>query len=122
MKNNVTKPQISHSIKIAAPLTASPIETSVPDLYQSILLRRVIGEVLRSIRVNQSRTLREVSKVAQVSLGYLSEVERGQKEASSELLAAICGALRIPLSELLRLVSVEIAHREISNVRSRNFA
>lgn len=122
MKNNVTKPQISHSIKIAAPLTANPIETSVPDLYQSILLRRVIGEVLRSIRVNQSRTLREVSKVAQVSLGYLSEVERGQKEASSELLAAICGALRIPLSELLRLVSVEIAQREISNVRSRNFA
>lgn len=122
MKNNVTKPQIAHSIKIAAPLTVSPIEPSVPDLYQSILLRRVIGEVLRSIRVNQSRTLREVSKVAQVSLGYLSEVERGQKEASSELLAAICGALRIPLSELLRLVSVEIAQREISNVRSRNFA
>lgn len=126
MKNIATKPVIAHSIKINAPQsprqTTLPSSSQPPVLYQSLLLRRVLGEVLRSARVNQSRTLREVSKAAQVSLGYLSEVERGQKEASSELLAAICGALRIPLSELLRQVSVEVAEREIANVRSQNFA
>ena len=57
------------------------------------LLREEIGQVLRMVRRSQGRTLREVSTSAQVSLGYLSEVERGQKEASSELLAAICDAL-----------------------------
>ena len=61
------------------------------------LLRELIGESLREERVAQGRTLREVSKAAQVSLGYLSEVERGQKEASSELLAAMCAALDLPL-------------------------
>ena len=52
-----------------------------------ILLRRVIGDALRARRQAQHRTLREVSTAANVSLGYLSEIERGQKEASSELLA-----------------------------------
>src|SRR3712207_1353736 len=56
-----------------------------------VLLRQEIGDVLRDARRQQGRTLREVSSVARVSLGYLSEVERGQKEASSELLASICG-------------------------------
>jgi len=65
------------------------------------LLREVIGDVLRRARVEQGRTLREVSDSARVSLGYLSEVERGRKEASSELLSAICGALDIPLSRVL---------------------
>ena len=65
------------------------------------LLREVIGDVLRRARTSQGRTLREVSDSARVSLGYLSEVERGRKEASSELLTAICGALDIPLSEML---------------------
>ncbi len=65
------------------------------------LLREVIGDVLRRARTSQGRTLREVSDMARVSLGYLSEVERGRKEASSELLMAICGALDIPLSEVL---------------------
>ncbi len=71
------------------------------DPIRPTLLRELIGESLREERVAQGRTLREVSKAAQVSLGYLSEVERGQKEASSELLAAICEALAIPMSELL---------------------
>ena len=62
------------------------------------LLREVIGDVLRRARTSQGRTLREVSDSARVSLGYLSEVERGRKEASSELLTAICGALDVPLS------------------------
>lgn len=70
-----------------------------------IVLREIIGAELRKLRRSQGRTLREVSDRAQVSLGYLSEVERGQKEASSELLAAICDALYAPLSEVLSSAS-----------------
>jgi len=70
-----------------------------------VLLRRILGDTLRSQRLAQRRTLREVSSAAKVSLGYLSEVERGQKEASSELLSSICEALGVPLSEVLRDVS-----------------
>lgn len=63
-----------------------------------VLLREELGEVLRDARTSQGRTLRQVSADASVSLGYLSEVERGEKEASSELLASICSALELPLS------------------------
>lgn len=77
-----------------------------------ILLREALGGMLRARRVSQRRTLRDVSGAARVSLGYLSEVERGRKEASSELLGSICGALDIPLSELLRDVSDVIALSE----------
>ena len=77
-----------------------------------VLLRRVIGDALRARRQAQHRTLREVSTAANVSLGYLSEIERGQKEASSELLAAICEALGARLSELLRDVSTTMASAE----------
>lgn len=73
------------------------------------LLRTEIGDVLRDLRRHQGRTLREVSSDAQVSLGYLSEVERGQKEASSELLEAICSALGVPLWFVLREVSDRMA-------------
>lgn len=73
------------------------------------LLRRVIGDALRARRQGQHRTLREVSTAANVSLGYLSEIERGQKEASSELLAAICEALGSQLSEVLREASDSLA-------------
>ncbi|RDI42882.1 helix-turn-helix domain-containing protein [Nocardia mexicana] len=73
------------------------------------LLREAIGESLRRARIAQSRTLREVSTSARVSLGYLSEVERGRKEASSELLAAICQALDLPLSQVLFDVSAAMA-------------
>jgi transcriptional regulator with XRE-family HTH domain len=65
------------------------------------LLRRMIGDVLRRTRLEQRRTLADVSRAARVSLPYLSEVERGRKEASSEVLAAICDALHIDLSDLL---------------------
>ena len=78
------------------------------------LLRELIGESLREERVAQGKTLREVSKAAQVSLGYLSEVERGQKEASSELLAAMCAALDLPLSVVLNVVSEKLALVEIA--------
>ena len=74
-----------------------------------VALRTLLGDALRDARLRQHRTLREVSKAARVSLGYLSEVERGQKEASSELLAAICWALGIRLSDVLREVSEELA-------------
>jgi transcriptional regulator with XRE-family HTH domain len=76
------------------------------------LLREVIGDVLRRARVEQGRTLREVSDSARVSLGYLSEVERGRKEASSELLNSICGALDVPLSRVLSEAGDELAIEE----------
>lgn len=77
------------------------------------LLREVIGDVLRRARVEQGRTLREVSDDARVSLGYLSEVERGRKEASSELLGAICGALEVPLSRVLTEAGEELGRQEL---------
>jgi transcriptional regulator with XRE-family HTH domain len=77
-----------------------------------VLLRRELGDVLRDERRHQGRTLREVSQSASVSLGYLSEVERGEKEASSELLGSICGALGLPLSAVLHEVSARVALTE----------
>ncbi len=77
-----------------------------------VLLRRELGDVLRDVRLAQSKTLREVSAAARVSLGYLSEIERGQKEASSELLSSVCDALDVPLWALLREVSDRIAAAE----------
>ena len=73
------------------------------------VLRTLLGEALRTTRLSQDRTLREVSSLARVSLGYLSEVERGQKEASSELLASICRALGVRLSDVLREVSESLS-------------
>jgi transcriptional regulator with XRE-family HTH domain len=77
-----------------------------------VLLRKVIGDALRARRLAQHRTLREVSTAANVSLGYLSEIERGHKEASSELLASICDALGAPLSQMLGDVSATFALAE----------
>lgn len=76
------------------------------------LLREVIGDVLRRARISQGRTLREVSDTARVSLGYLSEVERGRKEASSELLSAICDALDVRLSDVLADAAGQLAGQE----------
>src|ERR1700728_3324605 len=80
-----------------------------------VLLRHLLGDALRRLRLPQGRTLREVSAAARVSLGYLSEVERAQKEASSELLASICGALGAPLSQVLREVSDNFALAELQS-------
>lgn len=83
----------------------------------TILLREAVGDRLRHARTTQQRTLREISRAARVSLGYLSEVERGQKEASSELLASICDALELPLAELLHHVAADIdAAAEVSAI------
>ncbi len=76
------------------------------------LLRRLVGEALRRRRLAQRRTLRDVAEAARVSMPYLSEVERGLKEASSEVLAAICRALHVRLADLLDEVRLELARVE----------
>ena len=77
-----------------------------------VLVRQELGDVLRDFRLQKGRTLRQVASKASVALGYLSEVERGQKEASSELPASICAALDIPMSQMLREVADRLAYAE----------
>jgi transcriptional regulator with XRE-family HTH domain len=79
-----------------------------------VLFRRLLGDVLRDKRTQRGLTLREVSAEARVSLGYISEIERGQKEASSELLYSLCDALEVPLSDVLREVSDAVALQEMA--------
>jgi len=74
-----------------------------------ILMRHEIGDVLRDYRLRREMTLRDVSSKASVALGYLSELERGQKEASSEILYSIAGALNVPLSQILRETADRLA-------------
>jgi len=81
------------------------------------LLRTHLGSALRAARVSQERTLRDVAKSAKVSLGYLSEVERGHKEASSELLNSICIALDLQLSKVLSDVSNKVAATEVKKLK-----
>jgi transcriptional regulator with XRE-family HTH domain len=76
-----------------------------------VLVREAVGQTLRAARTEQGRTLRDVARDARVSLGYLSEVERGQKEASSELLNAICAALGLSLSGVFAQVASELKSR-----------
>jgi transcriptional regulator with XRE-family HTH domain len=73
------------------------------------LLRTTLGDVLRRIRHEQGRTLADVARAAKVSMQYLSELERGRKEASSEVLAAICDALRVELPDVLAAVGRDLA-------------
>lgn len=92
-----------------------------------VLLRREVGDVLREKRQDQGRTLREVSASASVSLGYLSEVERGEKEASSELLASICRALDLPMAQMLsdvadRVGLAEAAERQVTTMLTEGLA
>ena len=77
-----------------------------------VLFRHELGAVLRDARRHQAKTLRQVSADARVSLGYLSEIERGQKEASSELLASIAAALGYPMAIILREVAERVAVHE----------
>lgn len=81
-------------------------------------MRQLVGEVLRARRIAQGLTLRDVSEKSTVSLGYISEVERGQKEPSSELLAALAGALEVPLSAVLLDVSALLAIEEATDLAS----
>ena len=77
-----------------------------------MLLRHAIGAALRRIRLDDGRTLREVSLAANISMPYLSEIERGRKEPSSEILAGICAALGMTLVDLLHEASVDLTARE----------
>lgn len=92
------------------PVTPNPV-TPIPvrPERRRPLLRTIVGDVLRRVRLEQRRTLADVARAARVSMPYLSELERGRKEASSEVLAAICAALRIDLSDLLTEVGRELA-------------
>ena len=77
-----------------------------------VLVREAVGQTLRAARTAQGRTLRDVARDARVSLGYLSEVERGQKEASSEILSSVAEALDVPISVIMREVSDRMAIHE----------
>jgi hypothetical protein len=90
------------------------------DRPKILLMRGELGDVLRAARHRQQKTLRDVSERARVSLGYLSEVERGHKEASSELLASICEALEMPLWETLREVADRMAAAEGIDPRAQD--
>lgn len=84
-----------------------------------MLLRQVIGNVFRRLRRERGITLRELAELAQVSVPYLSEIERGRKEPSSEILAAICRALDLELSDLLAEVQFDLATAVRSTVPIR---
>jgi transcriptional regulator with XRE-family HTH domain len=93
------------------------IGQSKRDQRSTPLLRTMLGDVLRRTRLEQGRTLANVARVARVSMPYLSELERGRKEASSEVLAAICDALRIELSDVLVEVGRDMVdHRARASV------
>jgi transcriptional regulator with XRE-family HTH domain len=85
------------------------------------LLRSVLGEALRRARLEQGRTLADVAIAARVSMPYLSEVERGLKEVSSEVLAALCAALGIDLAELLTVIVIKLtSDAALTSVAVRN--
>ena len=84
-----------------------------------ILVRHEIGDVLRDFRLQKGRTLRQVASKASVALGYLSEVERGQKEASSEILAAVADALDTPISVIMGEVAERLSSIESMQTLSR---
>jgi transcriptional regulator with XRE-family HTH domain len=94
-------------------VTTASVDTPQTD---TPLLRQALGETLRRVRASRQRTLRDVAADARVSLGYLSEIERGRKEASSELIAAVCEALGVPLSAVLVDVGRTLARDERRNV------
>jgi transcriptional regulator with XRE-family HTH domain len=98
-------------------LDPTAIGPSGRDRRSRPLLRTMLGDVLRRTRRGQGRTLADVARAARVSMAYLSELERGRKEASSEVLAAICDALRIELSDLLAEVGRDLAVRRAIVVR-----
>lgn len=84
-----------------------------------VLVRQEIGDVLRDFRLQKAMTLRQVASRASVALGYLSEVERGQKEASSEILASVADALDTPISVIMREVGDRLAIVEGVNFSER---
>jgi transcriptional regulator with XRE-family HTH domain len=99
-------------------VTAGPEVTRSGDVQRSTpLLRTMLGDVLRRTRQDQGRTLADVAEDAKVSMPYLSEVERGRKEASSEVLAAVCDALGLELSDLLGEVRRDLVEHRATVIR-----
>ena len=96
------------SLATASTRLASAKEIAV----KTILIRKVMGETLRELRMCAGMTLREVSMASMVSLGYLSEIERGHKEASSEVVFSIAQALNVSLSDLMITISTKLAALE----------
>ena len=93
----------SHAPNPARVIPLRPVPTGREPLW-----RDVVGDVLRRERRAQRRTLKDVADAARISMPYLSELERGRKEASSEVLAAAARALGLGLADLLALAQVEI--------------
>jgi len=115
MKTTVATKPLIHTVKIAPAIATSTGGSSTSFAAQPrIIFRVVLGAVLRSRRQEAGRTLREVSRSAQVSLGYLSEIERGQKEASSELIGSVCRALGLTQSQIFSDVATQMALTEIT--------
>jgi transcriptional regulator with XRE-family HTH domain len=98
-----------HSGVVVLPVQHDSAKQSVKKEGSMVLVRQEIGDVLRDFRLQKGRTLRQVASKASVALGYLSEVERGQKEASSEILASVADALETPISVIMREVGDRIA-------------
>lgn len=88
----------------------------------TILIRKAMGETIRTLRLEAGMTLRDVSVASMVSLGYLSEIERGCKEASSEVLFSITRALGVSLSRVLHLVGDKVAEHEVATAGPRRIA
>jgi transcriptional regulator with XRE-family HTH domain len=98
----------SRAPKQARVIVLRPVRSAAPAAKEP-LWRDVVGDVLRRERLAQERTLQDVADAARISMPYLSEVERGRKEASSEVLAAAARALGLRLADLLALAHGELA-------------
>nr|WP_203729502.1 helix-turn-helix transcriptional regulator [Streptomyces sp. SID12501] len=101
-----------------APAPAAPVTPAEPAPREP-LFRDLVGDVLRRERLAQERTLKDVSDAARISMPYLSELERGRKEASSEVLAAAAGALGLGLGDLLSLAQSELTRHTRTRTRAR---
>ncbi|WP_369031611.1 helix-turn-helix domain-containing protein [Streptomyces adonidis] len=102
----------------SAPAPAAPVAPPVPTPKEP-LFRDLVGDVLRRERLAQERTLKDVADAARISMPYLSELERGRKEASSEVLAAAAHALGLGLGDLLSLTQTELTRHTLSRTRTR---
>lgn len=106
------------------PLPTAAVDPAPQDLSQDLprdpLWRDLVGEVLRRERRAQGRTLKDVSEASRISMAYLSEVERGRKEASSEVLAAAAQALGLSLADVLALAGERLVSLTAARTRTRS--
>ncbi|MHC3469978.1 helix-turn-helix domain-containing protein [Streptomyces sp. 7R007] len=104
-------PNEARVIPLRPPAAARPAPPAPADRPREPLWRDLVGDVLRRERLAQERTLKDVADAARISMPYLSEVERGRKEASSEVLAAAAHALGLGLGDLLSLAQGELTRQ-----------